>query len=76
MEPEIKECPKCKAEIFQGACFCMQCGTRLEARAPQPSNVRMKATPQPVKGRPVTDTGYSVTTDTGYSVTTRRANRR
>lgn len=54
----------------------MQCGTRLEARAPQPSNVRMKATPQPQKGRPVSDTGYSVTTDTGYSVTTRRANQR
>jgi hypothetical protein len=76
VEPEINECPKCRAEIFQGAVFCMQCGNRLEGRAPQPSNVRIKATPQPAKGRPVTDTAYSVKTDTGYSVTTRRANGR
>jgi hypothetical protein len=52
----------------------MQCGTRLEARGSLPSSVRIKATEpklepaRPVKGAPVSDTGYSLTTQ--------RANRR
>jgi hypothetical protein len=62
MEAAIKECPKCRAEVFQGACFCMQCGTRLQAGGSLPSSVRLKAAevrPQPGQKVGLSETGYS-----------------
>ena len=56
------QCPKCRAEVFQGACFCMQCGTRLEGPRSLPSSVRLKTPETPARGRLLSDTGYSVTT--------------
>src|SRR5687768_5787758 len=31
MSPDSFDCPKCGSEMFQGAHFCMRCGSRLDA---------------------------------------------
>jgi hypothetical protein len=68
MEAAYKQCWKCRADVFDGACFCMQCGSRLEQQPTRlPSSVRLVIPPLDAKRRP---------SETGYSLTTPRARRR
>jgi hypothetical protein len=78
------ECSKCRAEVFPGACFCMQCGSRLEQPSRLPSSVRLTAQrPAAPRQRVASETGYSIASDerraagaTRYSITMRRVERR
>jgi len=64
METPASDCPKCRAEVFRGASFCIRCGASLEARAPLPSSTRLKAQPPGApRDRIPSETGYSLTPD-------------
>jgi hypothetical protein len=69
MEPARKECAKCHADLFAGACFCMQCGSPLDQPARLPSSVRLAAQRQPPPRK-------RVPSETEYSITVRRSDRR
>ena len=61
MEAAHTQCSKCRADVFAGACFCIQCGSRLEQPAHLPSSVRLVVPPAVAKQRADGTTRYSIT---------------
>jgi predicted amidophosphoribosyltransferase len=39
MDDATRECPRCQADVFKGAHFCVRCGCRLEGHKPTPAKL-------------------------------------